>query len=130
MNIYTPNEEYMDLECPGLKEFMRTCDTSEYITDHDLIIPWNKGLIYKSSEPYPKERGIAISNSKKGIPHPNQRGGNHPRAKAIICNTTGEIFGAAAEAADKYNLSRQNLSAVLRGKQKSISGMHFSFYNK
>lgn len=126
MTTYDPIAEAL-----GVTPVEFVFDESKYpkITPNYNANPWNKGLNY-SLGPYSAERGIAISKAKKGIPHPNQRGGNHPRAKAIICETTGEIFAAAAEAADKYHLSRQNLSAVLRGKQKTIGGMRFSFYNK
>jgi len=85
---------------------------------------------YKISESHKgrilsKEHKINIGRSIRGI----MAGKNHPmygkfnelnpNSRKIICLTTGEIFGAIAEAVKKYNINQSSLSKCSIGKRKS-----------
>ncbi len=51
------------------------------------------------------------------------KGENHPRARKVICITTGEIFNYIREGAKKYNVANQDISQCCKGKIKS-AGKH------
>lgn len=124
MNIYDPIGEALGLAAQDLGDFYSQPITK--IATNWNRIPWNKGKKYTSG-PYPKERGEAISRAKKGIPG-KLRGSTHPRSKPIYCVTTGEYFASGGDAIRKYpNMSRQNLSHHLNGKQKTIDGKVFTY---
>ena len=50
-------------------------------------------------------------------------GSNHPRAKKVICITTGEIFNYSKQAAEKYNINANNIYKCCRG-ECSYAGEH------
>ena len=50
-------------------------------------------------------------------------GKKHPRAKKVICITTGEIFNCIAEAGRKYNVAPETISKCCKDKYKS-AGKH------
>lgn len=124
MDIYDPIADALGLTRVNMGDFYNR-QLPKVATNWNQI-PWNKGKTYKSG-PYPKERGEAISKAKKGKPS-NMRGEKHPRSKPIYCVTTGEHFVCGGDAIRKYpNMSRQNLSHHLNGKQKTIDGKVFVF---
>ena len=59
--------------------------------------------------------GKRISNANKGD--------KNPRARKIICVTTGEKFDCITYAAETYNASRTNISNCLNGRRKT-AGKH------
>ncbi len=124
MDIYDPIAIALGLEPTDMGDFYSQ-PIQKTPTNWNKI-PWNKGKTYISG-PYPKERGEAISRAKKGIPG-KLRGSTHPRSKPIYCVTTGEHFASGGDAIRKYpNMSRQNLSHHLKGKQKTIDGKIFIY---
>lgn len=52
------------------------------------------------------------------------KGENNPRAKKVICVTTGEIFNCIKDAERKYNVSHQNISKCCKGKYKSAGKLN------
>lgn len=51
------------------------------------------------------------------------KGKKHPRAKTIICITTGEIFDYMGDITKKYGVSNSNISACCKGRYKT-AGKH------
>lgn len=49
--------------------------------------------------------------------------------KAIQNIETQEIFYSITEAANKYHIAKQNISAVLKGKRKTCGGYHWQYIN-
>lgn len=45
-------------------------------------------------------------------------GNKNPRARAVICITTGKIFNTAKEAAEFYGFSKSSISVCCTGKRK------------
>jgi len=89
-------------------------------------IPWNIGKTYTLGKA-PPERGLAISKAKKGKPI-NMRGEKHPNSKPLYCVNTGEHFASGGDVIRKYpNILRQNLSHHLKGKQKTVGGLVFTY---
>lgn len=126
MDIYDPIALALGLEPTDMGDFYSQ-PLQKTPTNWNRI-PWNKGKAgtYKLGTPS-KERGEAISRAKKGKPI-NMRGEKHPRSKPIYCITTGEYFASGGDAIRKYpNMSRQNLSHHLNGKQKTIDGKVFTY---
>lgn len=124
MNIYDPIAVALGIEPSDMDDFYS--QPLQKTSTNWNRIPWNKGKKYKSG-PYPKEWGDAISLAKKGKPI-NMRGEKHPRSKPIYCITTDEHFASGGDAIRKYpNMSRQNLSHHLNGKQKTIDGKVFTY---
>ena len=56
--------------------------------------------------------------------HPDFSGKNNPRAKSVICITTGRIFYTAKEGADYYNTSKGNIVDCCKGKRKSAGKLN------
>ncbi len=126
MNIYDPIGEALGLSEKDMSEFYNQ-EFPKVVTNWN-VIPWNKGKAgtYKNG-PYPKEWGEAISRAKKGKPI-NARGAKHHSSKPVYCITTGEYFASGGEAIRKYpKMSRQNLCAHLKGRQKTIDGKVFTY---
>ena len=66
-----------------------------------------------------KETKRKMSESRIGL----FTGNKNPRAKKVVCITTGEIFDYIGMAETKYNISHANISACCKGKIKS-AGKH------
>ena len=66
-----------------------------------------------------KETKRKMSESRIGL----FTGNKNPRAKKVMCITTGEIFDYIGMAETKYNISHSNISACCKGKIKS-AGKH------
>lgn len=49
--------------------------------------------------------------------------------RGVVCVDTGEQFEAICDAADKYNISHQNIISVCRGKRKSAGGHRWEYSN-
>ena len=58
-------------------------------------------------------------NKKVSINHARLSGARHPNAKKVICITTGEIFEYIKQAAEKYGVYKQSISACCKGKLKT-----------
>lgn len=56
--------------------------------------------------------------------------GNNGNASKIICVELNKIFNSIIEAAEWANTSRQNISGVCQGRQKTAGGFHWKYYNK
>lgn len=50
--------------------------------------------------------------------------------KKIICVNTGEVFSCMNDAAKKLNIRQGNISHVLNGNRKSVSGYKFTYYKE
>lgn len=48
-----------------------------------------------------------------------RKGKNNPKAKSVICLTTKKIFFTGAEGAERYNISKPNITQCCQGKRKS-----------
>ena len=55
-------------------------------------------------------------------------GSNNGNSKQIRCIETNQIFGTLKEAAEWANTSRQNITGVLRGRQKTAATYHWEYY--
>ena len=55
------------------------------------------------------------------------KGDKHPRATAVLCLDTGEMFPYIQAAADAKGLSRCNISACCRGLQKTAGGFRWAY---
>jgi hypothetical protein len=55
--------------------------------------------------------------TKRPIHSEKMSGSNNPRAKKVICITTGEKFGNAKDAAERYNTTNSNILKCCRGIQ-------------
>lgn len=53
-----------------------------------------------------------------------------PLYKPIICTTTGESFPSLKAAATQYGLYSADITAVLKGRQKTTHGLHFIYGGK
>lgn len=49
--------------------------------------------------------------------------------KAVQNVETQEIFHSITEAANKYHIAKQNISAVLKGKRNTCGGYHWQYVN-
>ena len=124
MDIYDPIGIALGLEPMELSEVYNL--PLQKIATNWNAIPWNKGKTYKSG-PYSKDHCEAISRAKKGKPS-TMINAQHPRSKPLYCITTGELFASGGDAIRKYpNMSRQNLSHHLKGRQKTIDGKVFTY---
>lgn len=52
---------------------------------------------------------------------------NHPRCKRVKNVETGEIYPTLTAAAQRYNKAVSNLSACLKGRQKTWCGYHWEY---
>lgn len=66
----------------------------------------------------------------KKIEKANSFGKNamNPRAKKIMCTTTGEIFDCIKDASLKYKVSTSNIGACCSGRRKHAAGMEWQYY--
>ena len=53
--------------------------------------------------------------------------GQNPRARAVVCLETGEIFDSAKRAAHELNVNYTNLVGVLKGRRKKVGELHFEY---
>ena len=60
--------------------------------------------------------------------HAFRTGLQKPRQKKVIIVETGEIFDSIAECANHINGDFRNVSACLRGRQKTHRGYHFEYF--
>ncbi len=58
------------------------------------------------------------------------KGEKHHRATIVLCTTTGEIFPTIEDAARCKQLTRSNISACCRGKQKTAGGLCWAYYKE
>lgn len=64
-----------------------------------------------------------ISETKKG----KYGGSKNPRARAVVCIETGEVFKCGLDACLKYRLARSTLCCHLRGRNKTCGGYHWRY---
>ena len=57
-------------------------------------------------------------------------GANNGNSKKIICIETNQIFNTLKEAAEWANTSRQNITGVLKNRQKTAAGYHWKYYKE
>lgn len=74
----------------------------------------------KSSE---KIKNKKLSEKHKKNISKSIKGNKNPRARKILCITTGEIFSYIEEVEEKYNIKTSGISACCRGDRKS-AGKH------
>lgn len=56
-------------------------------------------------------------------------GEKSPKAHAVVCVETGEVFPCIRYACDKYGVRSSSVSAVCRGKLKTTGGYHWQYAN-
>jgi hypothetical protein len=81
------------------------------------IVPWNKG------KKLPHLKGLT-SGSKNGM-----FGKKSPRRQKIICENDQRVFDCHTDAAKFYSINRNAISNVLYGKNDTVRGLVFRFYN-
>lgn len=54
-------------------------------------------------------------------------GSGNPRAKKVMCIDTGEVFGCAKEAGEKYGVTNSTILKTCKGKQKTTAGKQWCF---
>ena len=64
-----------------------------------------------------------ISASRLG----QYKGANNPRAKRVLCISTGEIFNCIKDASIKYGIQICNISGVCKGRLKSAGGYEWRY---
>lgn len=80
-------------------------------------------------KPIPQEQREKISRALSGSKNPNygkkqpehsalMRGKGNPRARAVVCVNTGEVFQCAKEAGTKYGTTNSNILKCCRKRQK------------
>jgi len=70
-----------------------------------------------------------ISKTKTGVSRPDMVGAKNPSAKRVYCETTGETFETATDAANRYRLDLSSIIKCCRGKQKTCGGKVFCYDN-
>ena len=68
-----------------------------------------------------------ISSAKKGMERPDMLGAANSSARAVINETTGEIFAYATLAAKKYGADLSSLIKCCKGKIKTCAGQKFRY---
>lgn len=81
----------------------------------------------KMRKPKPYGFGERLSIAKKGKAIVSFLGSGNPRAKAIRCIETGEIFPFIQAAQDRYTFNIKNIAACCRGERKSAGGYHWEY---
>lgn len=76
------------------------------------------GITGKKAPMYGKHHTQETKN-KMSENHVDFKGENNPRARQVICITTGEKFDCIRDAQEKYNVANSSISACCRGKLKS-----------
>ena len=67
-----------------------------------------------------KDKELSEETKKKmSENHADFRGKNNPRAKSVICITTGRIFDAMVEGAEYYGCNKESITNCCKGKYKS-----------
>lgn len=74
-----------------------------------------------------KEGGSRGKHGVRTRVRTKDKGAKNPRAKAVICIETSEIYGAIHEAVRKTGINLGNISEVLNGKRKTAGGFHWKF---
>lgn len=66
-----------------------------------------------------------MSEKKKG----NYTGSEHPRARKVICEETGEVFETIKQAAEKYNISHGHISQACKKQygRKKAGGFSWTY---
>lgn len=62
--------------------------------------------------------------------HPDVSGAKNPRAKAVICLTTGTIYPTAAEAAIACGTYKSDIAKCCKGKAKTAGGLRWGYYTE
>lgn len=57
-------------------------------------------------------------------------GVNHYSAKKVICINDKKVFGTINKAADYYDISQSDISAVCRGARLTVKGLQFAYYKE
>ena len=73
---------------------------------------------YKESDEIKLKRSIIVSGS------------NNPRAKAVKCIETGEIFGCTKFACEKYHTSKGSIKNSCLDNSKTAAGYHWEYVDK
>lgn len=109
-----------------------TVDNLEWVTSKEnMHHAWETGLCKAlKGENHPmygkqlsEETKKKMSEARKGKYTGKYTGKKNPRARKVICITTGETFNYIREGAKKYNVAHQNISDCCKGKIKS-AGKH------
>lgn len=61
---------------------------------------------------------------KRKVSH---KGGKNPRAKQVICTTTGEVFGCIKDFAEKYNINYSTIRLKIRQGKRMFNGYGIDF---
>lgn len=48
--------------------------------------------------------------------------------KRVVCIETGEVFESVKSAGESLGVNPSNISAILKGRQKSVKGLHFKYW--
>ncbi len=104
-------------------------------------VPWNKGIQVSDEEKkrlgelrkgkpssfkgkhHSEETKKILSEAHKG----KMTGGNHPRAKKVLCIETNTIYNTLAEAARETNISNVCICHCCKGTTKSAGGFHWKY---
>lgn len=57
----------------------------------------------------------------------NHKYGKNPKAKSIICTTTGEVFGCIKEFAERYNINYSTIRLKIRQGVRNFNGYGIDF---
>ena len=82
-----------------------------------------------------EEHKQKISEANKGIKWSKERrlkitGSKHPRARAVICVETGEVFDCIKSASENKKLNHRNISNVCLGKRKTCGNFHWRYVDE
>lgn len=106
------------------------------ITAYDGMLGYNMVPIGNSMKGYKFTEEVLthLSNVRKGrVPvnkgkkFPERSGRNHPRAKEVICLTTGVVYESALAAANDLQLQHSSVVAVCNGRRGTTKGFMFKY---
>ena len=85
-----------------------------------------KGKVGKPSVNKGKKMSEEFKQKLRGE-RPHTRGGNHPKAKKVICVETGEVFDSAVTASLTLGFYKNSVSCVCNRHNKTLGGYHWRY---
>lgn len=76
---------------------------------------------------FSKEHKANLSKSLSKVDRSYLNGGSNPSARKIVNLTTGEVFNTLTEAANKYSINRDTITAALRKEEKICCNCYWDY---
>lgn len=72
----------------------------------------------------------AVARQRMSVNHADMGGANNPRARAVVCCTTGTVYSTAAEAAKTCGAHKSDIAKCCKGKAKTAGGHRWRYHNE